>query len=221
MGRGGVIIVGVAIGGVLLASGCSSGGSGGSGRPVAPVRSGSASGSGSPGSPAVAKVTTESVRVGRLTEIFATPLPADSAQASVVEAFRMGEVLWDQSDEEQKVVSPTTSYVTGAALTNLKASIKGELTPGEQVVPAGVDRNFKTQVTALSGSSATVTTCDDGSKYEAVNPSTGVVNQGYSATADQEYIFVRWQMSRLDGHWAISKVTTALLPSALAKPCQP
>jgi len=66
----------------------------------------------------------------------------------------MGEVLWDQSDEEQKVVSPATSYVTGAALTNLKASIKGELTPGEQVVPAGVDRNFKTQVTALSGSVA-------------------------------------------------------------------
>jgi hypothetical protein len=218
MGRGGVIIVGVAIGGVLLASGCSSGGSG---RPVAPVRSGSASGSGSPSSPAVAKVTTESVRVGRLTEIFATPLPADSAQASVVEAFRMGEVLWDQSDEAQKLVSPTTSYVTGAALTNLKRGISGELTPGQQVVPAGVDRNFKTRVTALSGSSATVTTCDDGSKYEDVNPSTGVVNQGYSATADQEYIFVTWQMSRLDGHWAVSEVTPVELPSALAKPCQP
>jgi len=97
MGRGGVIIAGLAIGG-SLASGCSA------------------------GSPTAATVTTESVRVGHLTEVFDT-------------------------------------------LTNLKKSLTQELTPGQQIVPAGIDRNFKTQVAAMSGTSATVTTCDDGSKF--------------------------------------------------------
>jgi hypothetical protein len=205
MGRGGVIIVGLAISG-LLASGC---GSGSSGSPR------------SSGSPTAAKTTTESVRVGHLTEVFDTPLPADSAQASVVEGFRVGLILWDKSQEEQRLVSPVTSDVTGAALTNLKKSLTQELTPGQQIVPAGIDRDFKTRVTALSGDSATVTTCDDGSKFDDVNPDTGVVNTAYNATPDQEYIFVTWQMTRLEGHWAISRVSPVTLPNALAKPCQP
>src|ERR1700722_8526867 len=99
MGRGGVIIAGLAIGG-LLASGCSSGGSGGTGSPR------SAGSAGSPASPAAAKVTTESVRVGHLIEIFDTPLPAGSAQASVVEGFRAGLILWDKSQEGEKLGSP-------------------------------------------------------------------------------------------------------------------
>jgi hypothetical protein len=99
-----------------------------------------------------------------------TPLPADSAQASVIEGFRAGLILWDKSQEEQKLVSPVTSDVTGAALTNLKKSLTQELTPGQQIGPAGIDRNFKTRVTALSGASATVTTCDNGSKFDEANP---------------------------------------------------
>jgi hypothetical protein len=212
MGRGGVIIVGLAIGGLLLASGCSSGSSG---------SAGSARSSGTSSSPTAATVTADSVRVGRLTEIFDGPLPADSAQASVIEGFRAGLILWDKSQEEQKLVSPVTSDVTGAALSNLKKSLTQELTPGQQIVPAGIDRNFKTGVAALSGASATVTTCDDGSKFDEVNPGTGVVNTAYNATPDQEYLFVTWQMTRLDGHWAISVVTPVYLPNALAKPCQP
>jgi hypothetical protein len=212
MGRGGVIIVGLAIGGLLLASGCSSGSSG---------SAGSARSSGTSSSPTAATVTADSVRVGRLTEIFDGPLPADSAQASVIEGFRAGLILWDKSQEEQKLVSPVTSDVTGAALSNLKKSLTQELTPGQQIVPAGTDRNFDTRVTALSGASATVTTCDDGSKFDEVNPATGVVNTAYNATPDQEYIFVTWQLTRLDGHWAISVVTPVELPNALAKPCQP
>lgn len=214
MGRGGVIIVGLAIGG-LLASGCSSGGSGGAGSPRSSVNPGG------PRSPAAARVSTESVRVGHLVEIFDTPLPADSAQASVIEAFRAGLILFDKSQEEQKLVPPVTSDVTGAALTDLKKSLTQELTPGQLIVPAGTDRNFDTQITALSGISATVTTCDDGSKFDEVNPVTGVVNTAYNATPDQEYIFVTWQMTRLDGHWAISAITPVTLPNALAKPCQP
>src|SRR3984957_15673606 len=223
MGRGGVIIAGLAIGG-LLAGGCSSGGSGrpgSSGSPGSAVSPRSAVSPSSAVSPTAATVATESVRVGRLTEIFDGPLPADPAQASVVEGFRAALIVWDKSQEEQKLVSPVTSDVTGAALTNLKESLTQELAPGRQIVPAGVDRNFKTRVTALSGASATVTTCDDGSKFDEVNPGTGVVNTAYSATPDQEYIFVTWQMTRLDGHWAISVVTPVYLPNALAKPCQP
>jgi hypothetical protein len=220
MGRGGVIIVGLAIGG-LLASGCSSGSSGSAGSSGSSSSPSSAGSPSSAVSPTAATVTTESVRVGRLTEIFDGPLPADSAQASVIEGFRAGLILWDKSQEEQKLVSPVTSDVTGAALTNLKKSLTQELTTGQQIVPAGIDRNFKTRVTALSGASATVTTCDDGSKFDEVNPDTGVVNTAYSATPDQEYLFVTWQMTRLDGHWAISVVTPVYLPNALAKPCQP
>jgi hypothetical protein len=159
--------------------------------------------------------------VGRLTEIFDTSLPADSAQASVIEGFRAGEILWDKSQEEQKLVPPVTSDVTGAALTALKETLTRELTPGQQIVPAGTDRNFKTRVAAMSGASATVTTCDDGSKFDEVNPDTGVVNTTYNATPDQEYLFVTWQMTRLDGHWAVSVVTPVYLPNAIAKPCQP
>jgi hypothetical protein len=158
--------------------------------------------------------------VGRLTEIFDGPLPADPAQASVIEGFRAGEILWDKSQEEHKLVSPVTSDVTGAALTALKMTLSRELIPA-QVVPSGSDRNFTTRVAALSGASATVTTCDDGSKFVEVNPRTGVVDTTLNATPDQEYIFVTWQMTRLDGHWAVSKVTPVYLPNALAKPCQP
>jgi hypothetical protein len=179
------------------------------------------SGCGSSGGPAAAKSSTESIRVGHLLEIFDGPLPADSAQAKVINGFRAGLILWDKSQEAQKLVSPVTSDVTGTALNNLKETLTRELTPGQQSVPAGVDRNFKTQVTALSGASATVTTCDDGSKFDEVNPSTGVVNPAYNATPDEEYFFVKWQMTQLDGHWAISGVTVANLPNALAKPCQP
>ena len=215
MGRGGVIFIGLAACG-LLTAGCSSG------SPAVTKATIAATAATTATTATTAKVTTETVRVGRLTEIFATPLPADSAQASVIEGFRTGLILWDRSQEEQRLVPPVTSDVTGAALVNLKKSLTRELTPGQLIVPAGSDRNFKTRVTALTGASATVTTCDDGSKFEEVNPGTGVVNKAYSATTpDQEYIFVTWQMTRLDGHWAISVVAPVSLPNALAKPCQP
>ena len=56
---------------------------------------------------------------------------------------------------------------------------------------------FKTRVTVISGTGATITTCDDGSKFEEVNPRTGVPAPAYSATANQQYLFETWQMIRL------------------------
>jgi hypothetical protein len=73
----------------------------------------------------------------------------------------------------------------------------------------------------LSGANATITTCDDGSKFEEVNPGTGVPDPAYNATADQEYLSETWQMVRLGSHWAVSALSLAALPDSRAKPCQP
>lgn len=147
------------------------------------------------GSASPAPVTTLTVRVGGYTQVFGTPLPADPAQASVIEGFRTAMILWDKSQETTVLVSP--------------------------VVIAGADRFFKTRAVAVSATSATITTCDDGSKFEEVNPGTGVPDPVYSATANQRYLFETWQMTRLGGHWAISDVTPVTLPGSRAKPCQP
>ena len=166
-----------------------------------------------------APVTTKTVRVGRYTQIFDTPLPADQAQASVVEGFRTAMILWDKSQENLMLVSPVTAYVTGSALRGLKASLVR--TKADEVVPGGADRLFKTRVAVISGTGATITTCDDGSMFEEVNPSTGVPDPAYSATATQQYLFETWQMVRHGGHWAISAVSPVTLPDSRAKPCQP
>jgi hypothetical protein len=200
MGRVGVIIPVLIMCG-LLVSACSSGGS------AAPKKT----------SPA--RVTTETVRIGRFTQIFDTSLPADPARASVVEGFRTAMILWDKSQENLMLVSPVTGYVTGSALRGLKASLVR--TKADEVVPGGADRIFKTRVAMISGTSTTITTCDDGSKFEEVNPSTGVPDPAYSAAANQQYLFETWHMIRLGGHWAISDVSPVTLPDSRAKPCQP
>jgi hypothetical protein len=166
-----------------------------------------------------ARVTTETVRIGRFTQIFDTPLPADPAQASVVKGFRTAMIVWDKSQENLMLVPPVLAYVTGSALRGLKASLVR--TKADEVVPGGADRFFKTRAAVISGTSARITTCDDGSRFEEVNPGTGVPDPAYSARADQQYIFETWQMIRLSGHWAISAVSPVTLPGSRAKPCQP
>jgi hypothetical protein len=179
----------------------------------------------SSGSPATPKktspvhVTTETARIGRLTQVFDTPLPADPAGAGVVEGFRTATILWDTSSENLVLASPVTAYVTGSALHGLKAGLAAMKT-GE-VVLGGADRYFKTRVAVISGTSATITTCDDGSKLEEVTPSTGMPDPAYSPPANQQYLFETWQMTRLGGHWAISAVSPVTLPDSRAKPCQP
>jgi hypothetical protein len=166
-----------------------------------------------------ARVTTETTRIGRFTQVFDTPLPADPAQASVVEGFRTGMTLWDRSQESLMLVPPVTAYVTASALRQLKAALAR--TKAETLVPGGADRFFKTRVAVISGTSATITTCDDASNFEEVNPSTGVPNPAYRSPANQQYLFETWQMTRLGGHWAISVISLVTLPDSRAKPCQP
>src|SRR5215468_8914231 len=83
----------------------------------------SACGSGKPAGQSAVRVASV-VRVGPYTQAFAGPLPANPAQAAVVEGFREGEVLWDKSQNAQHLVPPVRDYVTGQALTHLEASVQ-------------------------------------------------------------------------------------------------
>jgi hypothetical protein len=211
MARFGVIIAVLMCG--LLVPAC------GSQSPVAPDK-GSSQSSTALKKASPARVTTQTVRIGRYTQVFDSLLPADPAQASVVEGFRTGMILWTKSQENMMLVPPVTAYVTGTALSGLRDSLVR--LKADTVVPAGADRFFKTRAAVISATSATITTCDDGSKTEAVNPSTGVPDPVYSPSADQRYMFETWPMTRLGGHWAISAAPSlAMLPDSRAKPCQP
>jgi hypothetical protein len=160
-----------------------------------------------------------STRIGPYTQIFATPLPANPAQAKVIQGFEMAEILWAKSEYAWHPVPPVTEYVTGHALKNLMSATSAF--KANDVVPAGTDRLFMTSVTALTSTTATVTTCDDGSKYAAENSVTGKINRAYSPSANQAYLFETWHMVLLSGRWAISSLTLATLPSASAQHCQP
>src|SRR5215471_19264506 len=122
----------------------------------------SACGSGKPAGPSAVRVASV-VRVGPFTQVFAGPLPANPAQAAVVEGFREGQVLWDKSQNARRLVPAVRDYVTGQALTHLVSAVKAGKT--RDLVPAGVDRFFQTRVAALAGRKATVATCEDGSQF--------------------------------------------------------
>lgn len=196
MGRQGVF-TGLVLSGLLMLPACSSG------KPAGPVaiRVGGV------------------VHIGSYTQVFAGPLPANPAQAGVVEGFREGEVLWDKSETARHLVSPVRDYVTGQALTNLTSAVKAY--KARDLVPAGADRLFMTRVTAITAHNATLATCDDISKFKEENPRTGKVNVSFVPTPGQSYLFETWRMVRLSGHWAITAVSVASLPSRGAEPCQP
>jgi len=167
----------------------------------------------------VASGSAESVRVGSETEVFDSPLPTGPAEAEVVEDFREAQILWDESETAQHLVAPVTDYVTGGALAHLRDAVAA--TSQQDLVPAGADRMFKTRVTILSARSATITTCDDGSKFREKNRRTGRVDAQFNAPPDQQYLFETWRMMRLSAHWAITGLSLASLPKLAANHCQP
>jgi len=178
----------------------------------------SACNSGKPASNVAVRVGSV-VHVGRYTQVFASPLPANPAQAAVVEGFREGWVLWDKSQNARHLVPPVREYVTGQALSHLAATVKAG--KARDLVPAGVDRFFMTRVTAITGRNAIIATCDDGSKFREQNPRTGKVDAAFLPSPGQEYLFETWRMVQLSGHWAITAFSAATLPSRSAEPCQP
>jgi hypothetical protein len=159
------------------------------------------------------------VHIGPYTQVFSSPLPANPAQASVVEGFREGQVLWNKSENAWHLLSPVRSYVTGHALANLIAAVRAG--KAANTVPSGTDRLFMTRVTQITKHNATVATCDDDSKFEEVNPRTGKVDASFLPSPAQEYLFETWQMVQLSGHWAITALSLAALPAPSAEPCQP
>jgi hypothetical protein len=178
----------------------------------------SACGSSQSASPVAVRVGS-TVHIGPYTQVFDSPLPANPAQASVVEGFREAQVLWEKSENAQHLIQPARGYVTGQALAHLNAAVKAG--KSRDLVPAGVDRFFKTRVTAITGHNATVATCDDGSRFKEENPRTGTVNVAFVPTPGQAYIFETWRMVQFRGHWAITAFSAAPLPSRSAEPCQP
>lgn len=159
------------------------------------------------------------VRVGPYTQLFSGPLPANPAQARVVEGFRQAEVLWEKSENSWHLVSPVRDYVTGQALAHLTTAMNFGKT--RHIVPAGTDRLFMTRVTRISGPNAIVTTCDDDSRFKEVNPATGQVAANSQPPPQQDYLYETWQMVQISGHWAMRALSIAFLPASSAELCQP
>lgn len=159
------------------------------------------------------------VRVGPYTQVFATALPANSAEADVLEGFREAQVLWEKSENAQVLAPEARDYVTGQAFSHLVAAVKAG--KSDDLVPAGTDRLFMTRVTAITGHNAVIATCDDGSKFRQQNPQTGKADLSLATPPAQQYLSETWRMVQLSGHWAISSFSLAALPSRSAEYCQP
>lgn len=161
----------------------------------------------------------ESVRIGPYTQVFGSAPSADPVRALAVQGFRKGMILWDRSEFALRLVAPVRDYVTGQALSALIAGMR--FGRERDVVPAGTDRLFMTRVASAAGSRAVITTCDDGSRFREQNRRTGRVNPALTAEPQQQYISETWRMGLLHGHWAITGLTLASLPSQSAERCQP
>jgi hypothetical protein len=161
------------------------------------------------------------IRVGHFVFVqeFAASMAAGPEQVAVIQRFRDAQVLWEKSALAGKLVAPVSEYVTGQALDHLSVAIS--FAASKDTAPAGIDRMFMTGVTSFSASAATVTTCDDGSKYQSVDRKTGKVIPSLAAPPDQQYLLEAWQLAKTGGGWAISAFTVTALPSPSAKQCQP
>jgi hypothetical protein len=124
-----------------------------------------------------------------------------------------------QVAERAAAGAASAGVLTGQALTHLAAAVKAGR--ARDLVPAGADRFFLTRVTAITGRRATIATCDDGSKFKEENPRTGRVDASFLPSPGQAYLFETWRMARVGGHWAITALSVAALPSRSAEPCQP
>ncbi|MDR2987297.1 MAG: hypothetical protein LBV34_20920 [Nocardiopsaceae bacterium] len=146
-------------------------------------------------------------------------MPASAARARVIKDFRAGQILWGESNEALRPVSPVLTYVVGTARHNFMAALAAGRK--RHLVPAGTERFFKTRVVALFGSTATVITCDDGSKYRQLDPRTGTIDTALTPGPDEAYTFISWDMVLRSGHWAIARFTFVSLPDSRARSCQP
>lgn len=191
--------------GLVDAFGC------GSGQPATTTRKPAASPS------ATISAPPDAVGINAFTQLFGTPLPASPASARVMASFREAMVLWDESSGNLFLAPPVTDYVVGDARKHLNAVLATE--KKDNYLPAGTDRFWNTKVTAITTHGATLTTCDDGTKYEQENPNTGETLP--ASPPNQQYLFETWNLVPLDGHWAITSFTLVLNPDSRAAACKP
>lgn len=161
----------------------------------------------------------ESARIGPYAQVYVAPLPANAAQARVIKDFRAAQILWGESNEARRPVAPILAYVTGIAQRDLMTALAAGR--ARHIVPAGTERFFRTRVVTLSGSTATVTTCDDTSEYREQDPRTGKINPAYTPPPDKAYVFESWHLLLRSGRWALAAFPFAILPDSRALPCQP
>lgn len=169
-------------------------------------------------SPTPSAGTRTSVHIGPFTQVFAGPPPASPAQARVLAQFRKGQVLWARSDSAWHLVAPVKDYVTGSALTHLRAAVSNNRVHG--LVLAGTDLFYNIRVTAMTARSATVTTCDDAGKFREENARTGRTDPAYTPPAAQSFGMETWHMVPRSGHWAIRSLTFTQLSNPPGSPCQ-
>lgn len=203
------VFIALCLSGLVVLSAC------GSGKAPPAVMAGTSRAS-STTSPAAPADSAESVHVGRYTVVFASPLPANPAQAKVIAGFRESQVLWDKSDYTWRLAAPVRKYVTGQALTYLIDAVTASR--ARHLVLAGSERFFLTHVSDITGSTATLTTCDDGSKVKERNVQTGVT---YATPPSQAFALQTWHMAKISGHWGVTAYSLAMPPSSRAAPCQP
>lgn len=203
-------IMTLCLSGLLALSACGSG-------KALPAAAAGTSPAPTPTSPPAPGSSAESFHVGRYTVVFASPLPANPAQAKVIEGFREAQILWDKSENTWRLAVPVREYVTGHALTRLIDAVT-YIRP-RHLVFAGAERFLLTRVTGIAGGTATVTTCDDYSNFKVENRQTGAT---YMTTPPaQSYLFETWRMVKLSGHWGVTAYSLALPPSPRAAPCRP
>jgi hypothetical protein len=211
--RSAAIVSACAAGSLLALTSCSSGHparSADSGANSQPQRTRSA------GSPSPSNQAPLTIRIySHYVEVFATPLPADRAKAAVISGFRQSQVLWDKSTVALHLVGVTRDYVTGRALTTLKTLLR--TFTKNNIIPVGADRYFDTKITSLTADSATVTSCDDGTRYNVANRTTG--QREPPAPASKQYAFAIFTMSRVGGRWATSSVSGVGYPDKRVKAC--
>jgi hypothetical protein len=203
---------------ILMLSACSPGTPTAAGTP----KTSGESGTGMAPNPA-ARVTfsggKELARIGPYAQVYVAALPASAARAKVIKDFRAAQILWGESNEALRPVAPILAYVTGTARRDLMTALAAGR--ARHVVPAGTERFFRTRIVTLSGSSATVTTCDDTSEYREQDPRTGKIDPAYTPPPDKAYVFESWHLVLRSGHWVLAAFSLAFLPDSRALPCQP
>jgi hypothetical protein len=158
----------------------------------------------------------DSVRISsRYTEEFSTPVPADPRQAAVIRGFRESQILFDQAEVTLRVTPVMLEYVTGKAVTLLHKIVSNATS--DNMVPVGVDRLYDTKITSLAASTATVTSCDDGSRFNQADRTTG--QTAAPVPVSQQYIFVIFGMRLVAGRWALSSLTVVSYPDQRVKAC--